>query len=151
MSSGVLTYNGVTLGVAAPGAEDPFEIVFAPAKPILDAIIEMWKPLAWLDQRRRSRRPLFEPEQAAELINLIPSGNRIARAGALFLDAEENPAPEGWVHVAIGLMLQSEVNPQAIDVDAYRCAVADGAYRDRVVWEHYDEPGFSCAVVVQAL
>jgi hypothetical protein len=47
-------------------------------------------------------------------------------------------------------MLDSE--PGAVTVpDAFRCAVADGAYRDPAVWEHYDEPGFSCAVVVQAI
>ena len=86
------------------GSEDPFEITFRPAKPVLDAVIEMLEPLRWLDQRRRSRLPLFEPERAAELIDLIPSGNRIAKAGALFLEAEEIPALEAWMHVAVGLM-----------------------------------------------
>lgn len=34
--------------------------------------------------------------------------------------------------------------------DAYRCAVADGAYQDPEVWEHYEQ-GFSFAVVVKAV
>jgi len=104
----------------------------------------MLEPLRWLGQRRRPRLPLFEPERAAELIDLIPSGNRIAKAGALFIEAEEIPAPEAWVHVAVGLMLQAEANPNAIDGDAYRCAIADGAFRDPEVWGHY-APGFSAA------
>jgi hypothetical protein len=79
------------------GSEDPWEVTFRPAKPVLEAIVEMGKSLVWLDQRRRSRRPLFERERAAELIDLVPSGTRIAKAGALFLEAEEISAPEGWV------------------------------------------------------
>jgi hypothetical protein len=132
------------------GSVDPFETTFAPAKPVLDAVVEMWKPLAWLDQRCRSRAPLFEPERAAELIDLIPSGNRIAKAGALFLDAEENSAPEPWLHIAVGLMLQSEANSNAADSDAFRCAIADGAFRDPEVWGQYD-PGFSAAVIVRSI
>jgi hypothetical protein len=153
MSGGHVIRNGGVSGapiVSEAGSEDPFEITFAPAKPVLDAIIEMWKPLAWLDRQRRSRLPLFDPERAAELIDLIPSGGRIAKAGTLFLEAEEISAPEAWVHVAVGLMLQSEANPNAIDGDAYRCAITDGAFRDPEVWEPYDA-GFSAAVVVRSI
>jgi hypothetical protein len=140
--------SGTTIN--EPGSEDPWEITFRPAKPVLDAVIEMLEPLRWLDQRRRSRRPFFEPERAAELIDLIPSGNRIAKGGALFLEAEEISAPEGWMHVAVGLMLQSQANSTAIDGDAYRCAIADGAFRDPEVWGQYD-PGFSAAVIVRTI
>jgi hypothetical protein len=132
------------------GSEDPFQIAFAPAKPVLDAVIEMLEPLRWLDDQRRRSRRLFEPERAAELVNIIPHGGSLAKAGALFLEAEEIPAPEGWLHVAIGLMLQSEGATMLLDGDAFRCAVADGAYRDPQVWEHY-QPGFSPAVVVRAI
>jgi hypothetical protein len=139
-----------TTGAALAGSEDPFVIVFAPAKPVLDALVEMRKPLAWLNQRRRSGRPLFDPNRAVDLIDVIPNGDRIAQAGALFLEAEEKPAPEEWLHLALGVMLDSEPGAMAVP-DAYRCAVADGAYRDPDIWEHYDEPGFSCAVVVKAI
>jgi hypothetical protein len=133
--------------ISEAGSEDPFEITFAPAKPVMDAIIEMRKPLAWLDRHRRSCRSLFEPERAAELIDVIPSGSRIAKAGALFLAAEEISAPEGWVHVAVGLMLQEA---GATVSDAYRCAITDGAFRDPEVWGRY-EPGFSAAVIVNSI
>jgi hypothetical protein len=153
MSGDIVSYRGGALGAAiinGVGAEDPFEIVIMPAKPVLNALIEMRKPLAWLNQQRRSGRPIFHPNRAVELIDVIPNGDRIARAGALFLVAEEQPAPEQWLHVALGVMLDSE--PGAVTVpDAFRCAITDGAYRDPAVWEHYDEPGFSCAVVVQAI
>jgi hypothetical protein len=147
----VVPYRGGAQSAAVinVGADDPFEIAFRPAKPVLDAIVEMRKPLAWLNQQRRSGRPIFDPSRAVELIDLIPSGNRIAKAGALFLEAEEKPAPEQWLHIALAVMLDSE--PGATNVpDAYRCAVTDGAYRDPEVWEHYD-PGFSPAVVVRAI
>jgi hypothetical protein len=81
----VVPYRGGAQSAAVinVGADDPFEITFRPAKPVLDAMIEMLESLRWLDQRRRSRLPLFGPERAAELIDLIPSGNRIAKARAL--------------------------------------------------------------------
>jgi hypothetical protein len=121
------------------GSEDPFEIAFRPAKPVLDALIEMRRPISWLDQQRRSGLPIFHPSRAAELIDIIPNGDRIAKAGALFIEAEEKPAPEEWLHLALGVMLDSE--PGAANVpDAFRCAVADGAYRDEQVWERY-QPG----------
>jgi len=140
--------SGAPIMISDSGSEDPFEVCFRPAKAALDAVIEMREPLRWLDERRRSRRPLFEPERADEIINLVPSGNRIAKAGALFLEAEEIPAPEGWMHVAIGLMLQSETSANVSD--AYRCAIADGAFRDPEAWESY-EPGFSAAVIVRSI
>jgi hypothetical protein len=147
MTDDVAIYGGA-LGPNA-GAEDQFEITFRPAKPAMDAFIEMRRPLGWLHQRRRSSRPLFDPNHAVELLEIIPAGDRLARAGALFLKAEEQPTPEGWLHLAIGLMFDSE--PSAVNFpDATRCAVADSAYRDPVVWGDY-EPGFSAAVVVRSI
>jgi hypothetical protein len=66
----------------------------------------------------------------------------------MFLAAAENPAPESWTNVALGLMLQ--VENAAIDGDVYRGAVCDSAYRDPEVWGDYS-PGFSAAVVVGAI
>jgi hypothetical protein len=135
-----------------PGSEDPVQVVFRPARMVLDALTEMWEPFAWLDQQRQSRRPLFEPAKAAELIHIIPPGHRIAEAGALFLQAEEVPAPESWVHLAVGMMLQSQPNPISFDGDAYRCTIADGLYADPEVsdWGRY-LPGFSAAVIVRTI
>jgi hypothetical protein len=129
--------------------EDPFQIAFRPAQRALDAIISVREPMAWLSRQRRSSKPLYDPDRAAELIEIIPESRHLAAAGALFLEAEEQPAPEGWLHVVLGIMLDSE--PGAINVpDAFRCAVADGLYRDPEVWECYD-PGFSAPVVVRAI
>jgi hypothetical protein len=120
---------------------NPFEVVFAPAQQVLDAVLEMRKPLMWLNQQRRSGRPLFNPDGVVELIELIPDGGRLASAGALFLEAEEQPAPEGWLHVTLGVMLDSE--PSVVNVpNAFRCAIADSLYRDPEVWGDY-EPGVS--------
>jgi hypothetical protein len=147
MSTDLITGASGAPIINEPGSEDPFEIAFAPAKASLDAVIEMWKPLTWLDRRRRTRLDLFDPKQAAELIELIPPGHRIAEAGALFLQAEEVPAPEAWVHVAIGVMLQEF---GANVSDAFRCGVVDGAYRDPEIWGSY-YAGFSAAVVVRSI
>jgi hypothetical protein len=152
MSENVVPYGDVAQGAAITnrvGSEDPFETIFRPAKPALDAVIELREPLRWLDQRRRSRRPLFDPKRASELINIIPDGNRLAKAGALFLEAEEQPAPEQWLHLAIAVMLDSE--PGCTNVPgAFRFAVADGAYRDEEIWEHH-RPGFSAAVIARSI
>jgi hypothetical protein len=101
----------------------------------------------WLYRQRRSNRPLFEAPRAAELIELIPDGTQLAKVSVLFREAVERPAPEGWVHVAVGLMLQAD--GASVDGDAYRCAVADSLYRDPECWEN--EPGVSAAVVVKAI
>jgi hypothetical protein len=134
-----------------PGSgDDPFQIVFAPAKPVLFARMEMRKPMMWLDEQRLANRPLFDPKRAAELIDLIPDGDHLTRAGVLFHEAEQIPAPEGWLHVAVGLMLQAQPYPADVDGDAYRGAIADGAFADPEVWGEY-EPGFSAAVIVNAI
>ena len=72
--------------------------------------------------------PLFELDRAAELIELIPNGSLDAEAGAFILQAVEQPAPEAWLHVAIGLMMQAD--GMTVDGDGYRCAVADSTHRD---------------------
>ncbi len=141
-----LQHNGASNSIAG-GAVDPFEVAFRLAQPTLDALMLVRKPLAWLYRQRRSGRPLFEPSRAAELLELIPDGSRLADAGALILTATEEAAPEAWLHVAIGLMLQAD--GATIDGDAYRCAVADSLYRDPECWDHY-EPDVSAAVVVLA-
>jgi hypothetical protein len=137
-------------GGREPGAEDPVQAVFRPAKPAIDAHIEILEPFRWLDQQRRLRRPLFEPSKAASLLGVIPPGHRLAEAGLRFLQAEEVSAPEAWVHLAIGMMLQSQPNPISFDGDAYRCTVVDGLYADPEVWGRYG-PGFSAAVVVRTI
>jgi hypothetical protein len=150
MSGTQLVHTGGASGAAniyEPGSEDPFETVFAPAKSVLDAIIEMWGPLRWLHRQQQSQRTIFDPKQAGKLIDLVPPGHRIAKAGGLYLEAEEISAPEAWVHVAIGLMLQEA---GASVSDAYRCAITDGAFRDPEIWGSY-EPGFSAAVIVRTI
>jgi hypothetical protein len=150
MTDDVVVHGGALGAPIDTAAADPFETVFRPAKPALDAFIDMRRPLEWLHQRRRSNRPLFDPNQAVQLLDTIPDGDHLTRAGALFLEAEEQPAPESWLHLAIGLMFDSE--PGAVNFpDATRCAVADSAYRDPQVWEDDYEPGFSAPVVVRAI
>jgi hypothetical protein len=149
MSVNLVVPDSGVANVTGVGREDKFAICFTPAQPVLDAVIEMWRPLGWLDRRRRSRAPLFEPKQAAELLEIIPEGGRLARAGALFLEAEEQPAPVGWLDVAVGLMIDSELGALGV-TDAYSCAIYDGAYNDPEIVQGF-APGFSCAVVAQAI
>jgi hypothetical protein len=116
-----------------------------PAQPTLDAVVALLKPMAWLDEQRQSGWPLFSPETAGVLIELIPDGGRLAEAGALFLYAEEAAADEAWFCVAIGMMLASI--PTARDLgDDYRSALADAVYRDEATGGPYSAP-----VVVRAI
>jgi hypothetical protein len=146
--------NGVTVERTAAaceaGAEDPWETAFRPVKPTLDAVVELWKSLAWLERQRHARQPLFDPKRAAEVIETIPGAYRLAKAGALFRDAVEQSAPEWWVHPVIGLMLNSTRSAQSIDGDAVRCAITDSMFRDPEVWEGH-RPGFSAAVIARAI
>ncbi|HEX7882950.1 MAG TPA: hypothetical protein VF499_09445, partial [Afipia sp.] len=144
-------YGGGALSAAPPinenGADDPFETLFAPAKPALDAVIALWSAMSWLGTQRQSKLPLFDPAKVGKLIKLIPTGDRILEAQARFRDAAYEPAPEAWTHLAIGLMLQSM--PAAADIhDSYRCGIVDSLYRDPVVTEGLD-PGFSAPVIVR--
>jgi hypothetical protein len=148
-STALAETDGVSLVAITDAVSDPFDIAFRPAKQTLDAVILMTPHLRWLDQRRRSGLSLFEPARAAELVKRLPTSHALIDAGALFTDAELEPAPEGWVHIAVGLMLDER--PSAASVpDAYRCAIADGMYRDDDAWGGYG-PGFSCAAVVRAI
>jgi hypothetical protein len=116
-----------------------------PARPTLDAVIALLKPMQWLDERRQSGRRLFSKENAGDLIELIPDGGRLAGIGALFLQAEEEPADEAWFCVAIGMMLAGI--PTVHDLgDDYRSALADAVYRDEETGGPYSAP-----VVVRAI
>jgi hypothetical protein len=77
----VVPDNGVA-NVTGVGREDLFAVCFRPAQPVLDAVIEMWAPLGWVEQRRHLPAPLFNPKQmqAAELLEMIPQDRRLARA-----------------------------------------------------------------------
>jgi hypothetical protein len=49
-------------------------------------------------------------------------------------------------------MLGVRVRPASLGVrDAFRYRVLDSMYRDPATWDGYDAPGFSCAVIVQAV
>jgi hypothetical protein len=143
----VPVYNGA---VTIDGVADPFARAFQLAQPALDAVIELRKPLAWLSQRRRSGRRLFNPKDAAELVDLIPTGSRLASIGVALLDAIENPASEAWMHGTLSIWLESEPGAVSINGDYFRCAVADSLYRDPTCWETY-EPGVSAAIIACAI
>lgn len=54
--------------------------------------------------------------------------------------------PGAWLLVVLGVVLGAE--PGAANLsDAWRCAIADGAYRDLIVRQRCDAPGFSAAVI----
>jgi hypothetical protein len=158
----IVRYRGGATGAAiiptVVGAEDQFEIAFQPARPVLDAVVELWKPLLWLNQNcqppRRLpvldlRRANEHRDTAVERCQLIPQDPELYVVSKLFEEAECKPAPETWFHIAIGLMLQSL--PAAATVsDTYRCGLADSVYRDPEIWGRYS-PGFSAPVVVRSI
>jgi hypothetical protein len=135
--------------VIQPGSEDPFEITFRPALPVLDAVIEVWKMLRWFNKERPVHLDPEDADHAAKLVASIPDEGRLIELKKLFWEAEFTPAPESWTHVAIGAMLESY--PEAANIsDAFRCAIVDSAFRDPCVWDGY-EPGFSYATIVRAI
>ena len=128
--------------------EDVFEIAFRPAEPTLDAVVEMWDTFR-LYERERQLGVHLNDDRAADLARVIPREPRLKEIKTLFHEAEFTAAPEGWVHVAVGVMLASM--PDAINIhDAYRCAITDSAYKDPSVWDGYG-PGYSHAVVARAI
>jgi hypothetical protein len=135
--------------ISSPSGENPFAVAFLPAQPTLDALADLRRPLVWLDKRRRSQKPLFDPAQARELFELISTDERLYAAQRLFRDAETEPAIESWVHVALSVMLQSI--PAAAGVnDAFRNGIVDSMYNDPQVWGAY-QPGFSAPVIARAI
>jgi hypothetical protein len=146
MSDDVIALGGVR---RSPVAEDPFEVAFRPAKPALDAALRLREPLARLDKYRRDGLSPLDPDRAAELCKHLPDEKSLIGSFYLFEEAEQNAAPEGWVHVVIGLMLDSTPQSEGIS-DAYACSIVDGMYHDEEVWGDY-APGFSHAVIVRAI
>jgi hypothetical protein len=141
------------VGVTLNSTEDPFEAAFRPARPILDMVMQMRASLSWL---RKQKRPLLDVARAGiyrtkavERCELIPKDVDLFRVGKLFEYAETVPAPELWVHVALGVWLDSR--PAAANVqEAFRYGIVDSMYKDPETWGGY-LPGFSAAVVAQAI
>jgi hypothetical protein len=132
---------------------NPFEACFRLAKPALDAVVALRKPLAWLGQYHRPlldvARTSQHRDQAVERCELIPKEPEMCRARELFEQAEREPAPIEWVHIAIALMLDSEPGAQHIS-DGYRHSVIDSLYEDPETWGEYG-PGYSAPVIVRAI
>lgn len=132
---------------------DPFEAVFRPARPTLDAIVQLRTPLSWL---RRQKRPPLDVERASQIrmeaikrCELIPTDSDLYRAGRLFEQAEAEPAPELWVHLVLGVWLDSK--PAAANIrEAFRHGIVDSMMNDPEVFGDY-LPGFSPAVIAQAV
>jgi hypothetical protein len=132
---------GVTLN-GLPG-ENSFDVVFRPAKPTLDAIVQMQPTMKWLE-RHRPGRPI-DPE----FLKVIPTEQELLQSKALFRQAEREPAPEAWTGIAVAMMVDSMPAAHRVN-DAYVCAIIDGAYQDYEVWEGY-LPGFSYGVIARSI
>ena len=89
----VLSSAGVTL-TSHPG-QNPFHVVFQPAKPTLDAVLQLQPALKWLERHRPGRA--IDPE----FLKLIPEEQDLLQWKTLFRQAEHEPAPEGWTGVAL--------------------------------------------------
>jgi hypothetical protein len=136
-SSAAATLTGVR-------GENPFDVLFRPAKPILDAIVQMRAPITMLGGRRgRGSTDL------AEIMQVIPPESDLVEARRLFREAEHEPAPEGWTGIAVAMMADA-MPPERRVNDLYVCAIVDGAYNDPEVWGSY-APGFSHAVIARSV
>jgi hypothetical protein len=139
--------------VPAGALEDPFATVISPAKPALDAVMHIKPSIDWVvAARERSpnlsldvRRAQQFADQAADRLRLIPPVETLRQMGQLFSDAERIPAPEAWLHLAIGVMLSERPNAGKVS-PTYRFGIVDSMLYD----EEY-APGFSQPVVVRAL
>jgi hypothetical protein len=141
------------VGATLNCTEDPFEAAFRPGRPILNMVVQMRASLSWL---REQKRPLLDVARAGayrakavERCELIPKDGDLFRAGRLFEHAATVPAPALWVHIALGVWLDSK--PAAANVqEAFRHGIVDSMYKDPEIWGCY-QPGFSAAVVAQAI
>jgi hypothetical protein len=149
VSSDLVTHTAIA--ATATMGEDPFEVVFQPAKPTLDAVIALRDPLAKLEKLRRAGLTPFDPQRAVDLCRYLPGEMDLLRAQVSLAEAERQSALEWWFHCTIGLMLQSMASgTECVPNDAYRCGLADSVYRDPEVWGDYG-PGFSVSVIVRSI
>jgi hypothetical protein len=141
MSSNTLVLaaeGGVSTGAALPAntnpvlpaiGEDPFQIAFRVAAPTLSKVKWLQPHFKFINAYRRSGRDPLKDNDPHRLLRALPTGDRLADVGALFGKAEDETASEDWVHVVLGLMVDSL--PGAKDVsDAFRHGIIDTMYRD---------------------
>jgi hypothetical protein len=148
MNTGLMSTN-----VGGDIGGDPFEVL-RPAQPMLDAVIRMRTPLLWL---KRQKRPTLDAKRASQhrmeairRCELIPMDRDLYRAERLFEQAETEPAPEWWMHMVLGVWLDSR--PAAANIrEAFRCGIVDSMYRDPEVSGEDYLPGFSAPVIAQAI
>jgi hypothetical protein len=126
--------------------DDPFRVVFAPAQPALDAARKLKQLRSLADLPMLDIKHAEQHRDAAiERCELIPEDAIMYRARRRFEAAEHEPAPEPWLHAAIGLTLDSI--PSARDLPpSYRYGLVDLLMDD----DSNYEPGFSYAVVAEA-
>ncbi len=138
--------------------DDPFAVVFVPAKPALDAALKLQPLFAWLERHyqnvSREFLPLLDVKRAQEhkavafrRCAAIPEDAAMYQNEELFRSAECEAAPEAWLHAAIGLMLDSMPNAKNVS-PSYRYGLVDSMLRDPEVWGGY-RPGFSYPVIAQ--
>jgi hypothetical protein len=80
---------------------------------------------------------------------MIPKDPHLYQAQTLFKGAEHEAAPEGWAHIANGLMLDSTPSANRV-TDAYACAIVDGMFHDPETWDGYGA-GYSAPVIIRAI
>src|SRR5207247_1241013 len=144
-------FMSTDVGVDTGG--DPFEVVFRPTRPTLDAVVRLRPQLLWL---RRQKRPPLDVKRASQhrmeaikRCELIPMDRDLYRNDRLFEQAEAEPAPELWMHVVLGVWLDSR--PAAANIrEPFRYGIIDSMFHDPEVWGDYS-PGFSAPVIAQAI
>lgn len=132
--------------------ENRFAITFAPAEPALNAMRKLRMVRNHIDRwdRYGRRYEAFGEMTNAEVLEFLPDMTALQQAKRLFHEAEQTPAPEEWLFLAIGVLLAAAPNSTKVPVD-YTFGLVDSIMYDEELHRGYDEMGFSFATIALAI
>jgi hypothetical protein len=132
--------------------DDPFAAISVPAGPTLQAIAHLNPSVDWVVANNCSPHLTLDVRRADEFLDeaddrlkLIPPTDVLRQAEQLFRDAERTPAEAAWLHVALGVMLDSLPNADKISA-SYRFGIIDS-----ITYDDAFAGGFSQPVVIRAI
>jgi hypothetical protein len=139
--------------VASPTAiGDPFATIMVPCRPTLQAVVHLKPSVDWVIANNCNPHLTLDLHRADEFLDeaderlkLIPPIDVLQQAFQLFRDAERIPAEPGWLHIAIGIMMDSLPNAGRVSA-SYRFGIIDS-----IVYDDAFAGGFSQPVVIRAI
>lgn len=154
--------TGQQIVTATTGNKITLPMVFAAAKPTIEAIKMMWTPLQWCAQHHdrignvvgvdvldtRKEACARNRDAARQWYDYIPDWPVLDQAEKLFTAAENTPAPADWMPMSFDAMLMAM--PNAKNISEHTVAAYLETLDDPETWQGYG-PGFSAAVVVRSI